>query len=146
MIDNDIRIMKSEMQRIRHESESQREKIKENHDKIKLNKQLPYLVGNVVEILDLGCEEDEEEDGSAADIDAQREGKSAVIRTSTRQTIYLPVPGLVETSQLTPGDLVGTNKVRYTSPSRAFSPSFVTARARRRPGFVPHPREAPGRV
>ena len=53
MIDNDIRIMKSEMQRIRHESESQREKIKENHDKIKLNKQLPYLVGNVVEILDL---------------------------------------------------------------------------------------------
>merc|ERR1719240_77715 len=53
------------------------------------------------------------EDGSAADIDAQREGKSAVIRTSTRQTIYLPVPGLVETSQLTPGDLVGTNKDSY---------------------------------
>ena len=50
MIDNDIRIMKSEMQRIRHESESQREKIKENHEKIKLNKQLPYLVGNVVEV------------------------------------------------------------------------------------------------
>jgi len=113
MIDNDIRIMKSEMQRIRHESESQREKIKENHDKIKLNKQLPYLVGNVVEVLDLGCEEEEEEDGSAADIDAQREGKSAVIRTSTRQTIYLPVPGLVETSQLTPGDMVGTNKDSY---------------------------------
>merc|ERR1719240_1008546 len=53
------------------------------------------------------------EDGSAADIDAQREGKSAVIRTSTRQTIYLPVPGLVETSQLTPGDMVGTNKDSY---------------------------------
>ena len=52
MIDNDIRIMKSEMQRIRHESESQREKIKENHDKIKLNKQLPYLVANVVEVLE----------------------------------------------------------------------------------------------
>merc|ERR1719253_2088050 len=32
---------------------------------------------------------------------------------STRQTIYLPVPGLVETSQLTPGDLVGTNKDSY---------------------------------
>ena len=129
MIDNDIRIMKSEMQRIRHESESQREKIKENHDKIKLNKQLPYLVGNVVEILDLGCEEDEEEDGSAADIDAQREGKSAVIRTSTRQTIYLPVPGLVETSQLTPGDLVGTNKVRHTPPVSRVS-LLADARAR----------------
>lgn len=29
------------------------------------------------------------------------------------QTIYLPVPGLVPTNQLTPGDLVGTNKDSY---------------------------------
>jgi ATP-dependent 26S proteasome regulatory subunit len=27
-----------------------KEKIKENQEKIKLNKQLPYLVGNVVEV------------------------------------------------------------------------------------------------
>merc|ERR1719240_397455 len=72
------------MQRIRHESESQREKIKENHDKIKLNKQLPYLVGNVVEVLDLGCEEEEEEDGAAQDMDAASKTKSCVIRTSPR--------------------------------------------------------------
>lgn len=32
---------------------SQREKIKENKDKIKLNKQLPWLVGNVVEVRSL---------------------------------------------------------------------------------------------
>lgn len=30
-----------------------------------------------------------------------------------RQTIYLPVPGLVPTEELTPGDLVGTNKDSY---------------------------------
>ena len=30
-----------------------------------------------------------------------------------RQTIYLPVPGLVPTDELTPGDLVGTNKDSY---------------------------------
>lgn len=29
---------------------SQRDKIKENKEKIKLNKQLPWLVGNVVEV------------------------------------------------------------------------------------------------
>lgn len=29
------------------------------------------------------------------------------------QTIYLPVPGLVPTDELTPGDLVGTNKDSY---------------------------------
>lgn len=42
-----------------------------------------------------------------------RSGKSVVIRTSTRQTIYLPVPGLVDTKELTPGELVGTNKDSY---------------------------------
>jgi len=36
-----------------------------------------------------------------------------VIRTSTRQTIYLPVPGLVGTNDLIPGELVGTNKDSY---------------------------------
>lgn len=113
MIESDVRIMKSEIQRIRHESDSQKEKIKENQDKIKLNKQLPYLVGNVVEVLQLEGEEEEEEDGMAQDVDAQRTGKSVVIRTSTRQTIYLPVPGLVDAGELVPGDLVGTNKDSY---------------------------------
>mmetsp|Transcript_27010 Transcript_27010/g.87470 ORF Transcript_27010/g.87470 Transcript_27010/m.87470 type:complete len:96 (-) Transcript_27010:1852-2139(-) len=70
LVENDVRIMRSEIQRIKHESESQKERIKENQDKIKLNKQLPYLVGNIVEVLDLGCEE--EEDGMAQDVDAQR--------------------------------------------------------------------------
>lgn len=52
LLDNDIRIMRSDIQRINHESNSQRERIKENNEKVKLNKQLPYLVGNVVEVRD----------------------------------------------------------------------------------------------
>jgi 26S proteasome regulatory subunit T5 len=36
-----------------------------------------------------------------------------VIKTSTRQTIFLPIPGLVEVEELKPGDLVGTNKDSY---------------------------------
>ena len=32
------------------ELESYKDKIKENQEKIKLNKQLPYLVGNIVEV------------------------------------------------------------------------------------------------
>lgn len=111
LLDNEIRIMKSDIQSIDADSESQRKRIKENLDKIKLNKQLPYLVGNVVEVLDMEDEEEEEEDGAAADVDAQRKGVSAVIKTSTRQTIFLPIPGLVDVKELQPGDLVGTNKV-----------------------------------
>lgn len=112
-IEEESRYMNSEIKRIQHETNSQREKIKENKDKIKLNKQLPYLVGNIVEVLDLDADSDEEEDGAAQDIDSQRIGKSCVIRTSTRQTIYLPVPGLVDVSTVEPGDLVGTNKDSY---------------------------------
>ncbi|KAF4322398.1 hypothetical protein BBO99_00002955 [Phytophthora kernoviae] len=112
LLDNDIRIMRSDIQRINHESNSQRERIKENNEKVKLNKQLPYLVANVVEILELEDDEDEQ-DGAATDVDAQRKGKSAVIKTSTRQTIFLPIPGLVDSTTLIPNDLVGVNKDSY---------------------------------
>eukprot|EP00978_Attheya_sp_CCMP212_P028358 scaffold97770_cov46-Attheya_sp.AAC.2 len=58
LLDNDIRIMRSDIQRITHESHAQRDRIRENMEKVKVNKQLPYLVGNVVEVL-----EPEAEDG-----------------------------------------------------------------------------------
>lgn len=40
-------------------------------------------------------------------------GKSAVIKTSTRQTIFLPLIGLVDSDALKPGDLIGVNKDSY---------------------------------
>ena len=43
--------LKEELQRTNLELESYKEKIKENQEKIKLNKQLPYLVGNIVEVI-----------------------------------------------------------------------------------------------
>merc|ERR1712183_1178682 len=58
-------------------------------------------------------EEEDEEEGAAQDVDSTRKTRSAVIRTSTRQTIYLPIPGLVNTDELKPSDLVGTNKDSY---------------------------------
>ena len=42
--------VKEELQRTNLELDSFKEKIKENQEKIKLNKQLPYLVGNIVEV------------------------------------------------------------------------------------------------
>ncbi len=77
-----------------------------SQEKIKLNNQLPYLVGNVVEVLDIRPDDDEEEDGAAIDLDSQRKGKCVVLKTTTRQTIFLPVVGLVDADKLKPGDLV----------------------------------------
>ena len=42
--------MKSETMRLQHEQNVMKEKIRENGEKIKQNKVLPYLVGNVVEV------------------------------------------------------------------------------------------------
>mmetsp|Transcript_3584 Transcript_3584/g.8554 ORF Transcript_3584/g.8554 Transcript_3584/m.8554 type:complete len:458 (+) Transcript_3584:147-1520(+) len=117
LLSNDIRVMKSDVQRITHESRGQRDRIRENQEKVKINKQLPYLVANVVEILEPdaedGLEEEEKESGDALDADANRKTRSAVVRTSTRQTIFLPIPGLVDSDELKPSDLVGTNKDSY---------------------------------
>lgn len=86
------------------------QQVKDNKEKVRLNKQLPYLVGNLVEILDMDPVDAEEEDGAATDQDAARKGKCAVIRTSTRQTVFLPLIGLVDPEKIKPGDLIGVHK------------------------------------
>jgi len=110
-LDNEIRIMRSDMNRIRHETNQQKAHVKDNKDKIKLNKTLPYLVANVIEIVEPYT--DPEEDGAATDLSLVPECKGAVVKTSTRQTVFLPIPGLVRAHELTPGELVGTNKDSY---------------------------------
>ncbi|KAL3318061.1 26S proteasome regulatory subunit 6A [Cichlidogyrus casuarinus] len=112
LLDNEIRIMKSELIHIHHEIKMKEAKVKESKSKIKINKALPYLVSNVVELLDVEPESDEE-DGANVDLDSQRKGKCAVVKTSTRQTYFLPVIGLVPHEELKPGDLVGVNKDSY---------------------------------
>jgi len=42
--------MKNDIVRISHESQNMRERIKDNKEKIKVNKTLPYLVSNVIEV------------------------------------------------------------------------------------------------
>lgn len=109
LFESNIRIMTSETKRFAHEKKQSEDKIKENNEKIKMNKQLPYLVANVIEILDLDPL-DQEEEGGATDLSVQKNDKCVVIKTTTRQTVFLPVVGLVDPKILKPGDLVGVNK------------------------------------
>ena len=51
--------------------------------------------------------------GAGAYQDAGKAGKCVVLKTSTRQTVFLPVAGLVDPDTLKPGDLVGVNKDSY---------------------------------
>ena len=113
VLEHELRVLRDESNRVNLECQSERERVKDNQEKIKLNKQLPYLVGNVVELLDMAPEEEELEDQATTDVDAQRQGKAVVLKTTTRQTIFLPVVGLVDAETLKPGDLVGVNKDSY---------------------------------
>ena len=49
--------MKSEVMRISHQLQAQKENIQENAAKIKVNKTLPYLVSSTIELLDIGPQE-----------------------------------------------------------------------------------------
>jgi 26S proteasome regulatory subunit T5 len=118
MINNEIHIFHSNIQCINHKGREQRAHNRENIEKVKLNKQLPYLLGNVVEVLKPkaadGLDNKDDKEGGATDVNAQHKtSRSMVVYTLTRQTIYLPVPGLVDVKELKPSKLVGTNKVLY---------------------------------
>ena len=112
MLETNIRVMKSDVQRLQHEQKHTNELIKENTEKLKMNKQLPYLVANCLEILEVDPD-GEDEDGGAVELSSQKKGKCVVVKTSTRQTIFLPVVGLVDPEDLKPGDLIGVNKDSY---------------------------------
>jgi 26S proteasome regulatory subunit T5 len=141
LLENEIRVLRDESNRLALDLQGDKEKVKENFEKIKMNKQLPYLVGNVVEILDLKPEvrpvphshrpdrdrepgfpfisddpdltstrrtphlttsqDEEEDDGANVDLDSKRQGKAVVLKTTTRQTIFLPVIGLVDGGERT---------------------------------------------
>lgn len=77
------KMMKQEQLRLMHEQNTMIEQITDNTQKIKQNKVLPYLVGNVVEILDMENEGDEE--GAVKNEQNAKTGKCAVIKTSSRQ-------------------------------------------------------------
>ena len=108
-----MQIMRNEQIRLAHEENNMKEKIKDNTQKIKDNKQLPYLVAKIVEILDIDEATDEPVDGANVDLDSTRTGKAAVIKTTTRQTVFLPLIGLVDAAKLKPNDLVGVQKESY---------------------------------
>lgn len=89
MIESETRLMQNELNSVKNEINNKSSLIAENIAKIKQNKNLPYLVGNVVEIF---------------------KDNSGVVLTSTRQTSYLSTLGLVPTEELKAGDSVALHK------------------------------------
>ena len=64
------------------------------------------------EILDNDEDEDEEKDGFRQE-NISKKKKAIVVKTTGRQTIYLPVIGMMEPEELKPGDLIAVNKESF---------------------------------
>lgn len=76
-------MLKDEVKRLMLEQNNNKEKVKDNQEKIKLNKQLPYLVGNIVEILDINPEVQNENENATKTQRGTSYVRSAVLVTSS---------------------------------------------------------------
>ena len=81
LIGNEVRVMRSEANRIKHELKTMEGKTRENNDKIKKNKKLPYLVATVLELPDVGPEESAEGGRERGDQDHEKRNLPADGRT-----------------------------------------------------------------
>lgn len=107
LIEQQIRSLQQTHKQMKHDLNTMTEEIRANTERIRMNKVLPYLVANVVETLSLDSESEEERVYKGTD------AVSAVVKTTTRETIFLPVTGLVSAEELEPGDMVGLSKDAY---------------------------------
>lgn len=107
LINNEVKFMQANERRLSNETRMMNKKLEVNAENIKTFKKLPFLIANVVELLEMPDEDDD--DGAVKLVDAQPRGMSAVIKTSKRQTIFLPEIGLIDPEKLKPGDLIGVN-------------------------------------
>lgn len=112
-LDSEIGNGKTEINRYKREMKNLVYKEKDYKEKIKLNTQLPHLISSIAEIFPI---EDTDESGG---INNKKEktpgfqGFAAIIKSSTRSTIFLPIPGIININDVKPMDLVGVNKDTY---------------------------------
>ena len=88
-------------------------RIKENKSKLLLQTSLPHLVSTVSEIFELENQEQEEVTGLKQNKPQKEISKDAMIKTSKRNKIFLPVIGFVEPEELKPLELVVVNIDTY---------------------------------
>ena len=92
-------------------------RIEENQKRLKQSTQLPHMIATIGELIDVEEEPEEGQEGSGFAVkktELQKQmRKAVVIKTTARQTIYLPVLGMIEPEDVKPGDMVAVNKESF---------------------------------
>eukprot|EP00758_Cryptobia_borreli_P008161 Tbor_TRINITY_DN5367_c4_g3::TRINITY_DN5367_c4_g3_i2::g.3811::m.3811/K03065/PSMC3, RPT5; 26S proteasome regulatory subunit T5 len=110
--DSEVVVFKSSHKRAREELRRIKEELALNEQRIKQQNRLPYLVGSIAEILDLN-DDDQDEELEVGKRKGKKKAKSAVVKTTSRETVFLENIGLVDAEDLKPEDLVGVNRDTY---------------------------------
>ncbi|CDW84941.1 26s protease regulatory subunit 6a [Stylonychia lemnae] len=109
----EIRKTKTQITRINNEIKNYDLRVKENKEKLKLSTQLPHMVANVGEILDVEEDEEDKDTSGFKQENVSKTRKAMVVKTTGRHTIYLPVIGMIEPEEVRPGDLIAVNKESF---------------------------------
>ena len=108
--ESEIGNYRAEMTRMRREMKNYEFKEKDFKEKIKLNTQLPHLISTVAEIFPI----EDVDDSGGKNVKVAKtpgyQGQAVIIKSSTRSTIFLPIPGILDVKTIRPMDLVGVNK------------------------------------
>lgn len=107
LLESHINALRNASHVLQSDKTNMEEEIKSNHEKVRLNKTLPFLVAHVVECFNLDSQDD------ADSVYKGTTEKSAVVKTTTRETVFLPITGLVPPNELEPSDMVGISKDSY---------------------------------
>lgn len=108
--ESEIGNYKAEISSMKRDMKTLEAREKDSKEKIKLNTQLPHLISTVAEIFPI---EDTDESGGKNNKKEKTpgfQGKAVIVKTSTRSTIFLPIPGIIDVNEIRPMDLVGVNK------------------------------------
>jgi len=119
-IDTEIGVLKNEVSRLTNQLNSMKRFITGNTKLLSDRNNLPYLVGTVVELYENELDPSESTPMSIAGVDfdfaslnldkIKIKNFSVVVKTSARNVVSLPRPGLVDGKDLKVGDMVGLNK------------------------------------
>lgn len=112
-IESELGNMKTESTRLKREIKNCETKERDFVEKIKLNTQLPHLISTLAEVFPVEDTDDSGGINVKKDKTPGYQGKGAIVKTSTRSTIFLPIPGLININDVKPMDMVSVNKDTY---------------------------------
>lgn len=110
------------MTRVKNDIKQVDARIKETQENIKRSTKLPYMVATVGELLTPVDNEEAAKDGSGLGASDKKKpsskkeeeskvsDKAIIVKTTNRQSYYLPNTGLIDCKELKPGELIAVNK------------------------------------